>query len=117
MNDIRMRLDRELSTAVSDLQQLNAPLAAGTPPLGDQRFFAARFDGSPVAQGRQAGLAARERLLDRVSRLSAAIDRMSEGEYGLCEECGAPIPLARLNVMPEVATCAMCDDGGGRHGL
>ena len=116
MNDLslRTRLDKELKTAVSRLHQLgNAVGVAKLPPsIGDNGLFSNKLE-----ESRQVGSATRERLLERVSRLSAAVDRMIEGEYGLCEECGAPISLARLDVMPEVQTCISCDDGGGRHGL
>jgi DnaK suppressor protein len=114
MNDLRTRLDRELKTAVSRLQQLgNAVGVAKLPPsMGDNGLF-----NNKLEEARRAGSTTRQRLLDRVNHLSAAIDRVIEGEYGLCEDCGAPISLARLDVMPEVQTCVSCDDGGGRHGL
>jgi len=114
MNDIRVRLDQELKSAVSQLRQLHGPVAGGTLPTAvvDNGLFSNKLE-----KIRRGGFTMREQLLERVGRLSAALDRMSEGEYGLCEECGAPISLARLDVMPEVPTCVSCDDGGGRHGL
>jgi DnaK suppressor protein len=30
-----------------------------------------------------------------------ALAKMAAGTYGLCEECGVPIPLARLRAIPE----------------
>lgn len=114
MNDLRTRLDTELKTAVSRLQQLGnaVGVATLTPSVGNHGLF-----NNKLEEARRAGSTPRQRLLDRVSNLSAAIDRMIDGEYGLCEDCGAPISLARLDVMPEVQTCVSCDDGGGRHGL
>ena len=46
--------------------------------------------------------------LERVNRLSAALERMNEGEYGACVDCDEPISLARLSAMPEVQTCVRC---------
>jgi hypothetical protein len=63
-------------------------------------------------------LATRELLMERVNRLSAALDRMSEGAYGTCVECGDAISAARLRATPEVQTCVRCQDGierVGRH--
>ena len=34
-----------------------------------------------------------------------ALARMESGEYGLCEVCGKPIDLARLQAFPEATTC------------
>jgi len=42
--------------------------------------------------------------------LSAALDRLAEGEYGTCVECGEEISPARLRAMPEVQTCVRCQD-------
>jgi DnaK suppressor protein len=37
-----------------------------------------------------------------------ALQRMSEGTYGLCDRCHRPIPLGRLRQMPHVTRCASC---------
>ncbi|MEO7003379.1 MAG: TraR/DksA C4-type zinc finger protein [Ktedonobacterales bacterium] len=36
-----------------------------------------------------------------LSDVNAALARMDAGTYGACAECGRPIPLARLHVLPE----------------
>ena len=51
-------------------------------------------------------LAGRERLM--LHKLKKALVRMEEGEYGMCESCGAEITHKRLVVRP-VAT--LCIDG------
>jgi RNA polymerase-binding transcription factor DksA len=69
-------------------------------------------------ESREVGLATRELLMERVKRLSAALDRMSEGACGTCVECGDAISAARLRATPEVQTCVRCQDGierVGRH--
>jgi DnaK suppressor protein len=40
--------------------------------------------------------------------IEAALDRMDHGGYGACVECGAPIPLERLEILPAVALCMSC---------
>jgi RNA polymerase-binding transcription factor DksA len=50
-------------------------------------------------------------LLTRVNRLSAALDRLNEGDYGACVECAEPIAPARLDALPEVQTCVRCQVG------
>jgi len=44
------------------------------------------------------------------SRLSAALDRLNDGEYGVCVECTEEISPARLHAVPEVQTCVRCQD-------
>jgi RNA polymerase-binding transcription factor DksA len=40
--------------------------------------------------------------------VSAALERLASGEYGLCTRCGEPIPYGRLLVMPEATHCLGC---------
>lgn len=42
--------------------------------------------------------------------IDAALQRMEEGVYGLCTDCGVEIPMARLQVAPEAARCIACQD-------
>ena len=37
-----------------------------------------------------------------------ALQRLGEGDYGYCEQCGESIPLARLQVQPEANCCVSC---------
>lgn len=39
-----------------------------------------------------------------------ALERMDEGEYGCCEDCGDDINLARLEVVPYATRCMKCAD-------
>lgn len=54
-------------------------------------------------------------LLDRVAADLADVDRalgrLSEGSYGRCEACGAPIGDARLAALPAARSCADHGDG------
>lgn len=38
----------------------------------------------------------------------AALHRMNTGRYGRCTECAEPIPLERLEVLPQVGQCLVC---------
>ena len=40
--------------------------------------------------------------------IEAAIERIDEGTFGICEECGANIPKARLNAIPFAPLCVKC---------
>jgi DnaK suppressor protein len=37
-----------------------------------------------------------------------ALERLREGEYGRCEECGDVIPTARLTALPYATLCIKC---------
>ena len=45
---------------------------------------------------------------DVLDQIEAALERIEEGNYGRCEECGRKIVQARLEAMPYVALCIRC---------
>jgi DnaK suppressor protein len=47
---------------------------------------------------------------ETLSRIDAALDRLNEGRYGRCAECGADIPAARLRALPFAVRCLECED-------
>ena len=40
--------------------------------------------------------------------IRAAIERIDDGSYGLCDSCGKEIGEARLKVVPEATRCVNC---------
>jgi len=100
--NIKKRLEQDLKVAVSRLKQIGGAVAVDE--------FADEVDEIQANESREIGFATRELLVARVNRLSAALDRLSEGEYGTCVECSEEISPARLRAMPEVQTCVRCQD-------
>jgi DnaK suppressor protein len=45
---------------------------------------------------------------DALEQIEAALERIEENSFGLCEECGAKIPKARLNAIPYTPFCVKC---------
>jgi DnaK suppressor protein len=45
-----------------------------------------------------------------VAEAARALQRMSEGTYGVCERCRADIDLSRLTGRPEIPLCGFCAD-------
>jgi len=42
--------------------------------------------------------------------IDTALKRIATGEYGLCTDCGAEIPTARLHANPAAMRCVGCQD-------
>ena len=116
MDAIRKRLEQELLNATARLRQMGvADSLEELRPIAETGF-ADEVDGIQVNEWREIGFATRELLVERVNRLSNALDRLDEGEYGTCVECGEAIAPARLRVMPEVETCVRCQENLERYG-
>src|SRR3982751_5808125 len=96
--DIRMRLEQELRTAAGRLRHMagTAALEELLGPSGEHWSYADEVDEIQANERREIGFATRELLVDRVNRITAALERLDEGEYGVCVECGENIAPARL---------------------
>ena len=44
----------------------------------------------------------------RLQEVDESLDRIESGTYGICEECGEPIGLKRLEVRPVAKYCVPC---------
>jgi DnaK suppressor protein len=40
--------------------------------------------------------------------IEAALERIEDGNFGQCEQCGVKIPRSRLNAIPYAALCVNC---------
>ncbi|HEY4759258.1 MAG TPA: TraR/DksA family transcriptional regulator [Thermoguttaceae bacterium] len=43
-----------------------------------------------------------------LEQIESSLERIEEGTYGQCEECGVKIPKARLNAIPYATLCIRC---------
>ena len=59
----------------------------------------------------ETGRRRRQRLL----QIDAALQRIEDGEFGFCRECGEAIATARLAVDPVVTLCIACAESSERH--
>jgi DnaK suppressor protein len=69
---------------------------------------------SPTQHGLEQAAETLERELDdtvvqqadeEIKEVEAALNRLSQGTFGVCEVCGKPIPDARLEVSPAARYC------------
>ena len=66
------------------------------------------FDAAQTVEYQEFGALSISRLARRASELRSALERLREGNYGLCEDCGNPIPAPRLVAVPTATTCFPC---------
>jgi RNA polymerase-binding protein DksA len=43
-----------------------------------------------------------------LAKIQTSLERIEDGTYGACEECGAKIPKTRLNAIPYANLCIKC---------
>ncbi|HEX6548863.1 MAG TPA: TraR/DksA family transcriptional regulator [Candidatus Dormibacteraeota bacterium] len=47
-------------------------------------------------------------LSENREQVERALERLADGHYGVCEDCGAEIPTERLRFRPEATRCVDC---------
>lgn len=65
-------------------------------------------DRATVESGRSFELRIRDRERRLLGKVEEALQRIEDGEYGLCEECGVEIGLKRLEARPVTTLCIDC---------
>jgi RNA polymerase-binding protein DksA len=113
----RERLSREREQAAARLRDLGITLDVdeAAPRAGSDTGLD-EGDRAQASEREDMSLATRQRLADRINRLTAALARIDAGTYGLCQECARPIEQARLKAMPEAETCLACQERREREG-
>lgn len=51
----------------------------------------------------------------QIKEIEDALERVKLGEYGECEDCGDPIPEARLKLFPAARLCVRCQEEADRQ--
>ena len=100
-SDLKAQLEAERADLIAQLAELGVGDRAGDALTYDANFA----DSSQVTaeKGETEALAAT--LMETLQGVDAALARMDQGTYGLCERCQAPIAPARLEAMPSATRC------------
>ena len=65
-------------------------------------------EGATLAFERQHVAALLEAAREQVATVDAALRRLDEGRYGVCDRCGRPIGDDRLAARPAATACIQC---------
>jgi DnaK suppressor protein len=63
----------------------------------------------------QRDLALRDRAIQQLELVEAALVRIEAGTFGTCANCGKPIATERLEALPWAAWCIDCQRTAGRR--
>jgi DnaK suppressor protein len=92
-----LRLRAQLAGECAELQrETTAPAEQGGMDAADR---------AGERNEREAAGAELDAEADLLGEVDAALQRLRDGTYGLCEETGEPIPVARLNTLPWTRYC------------
>lgn len=101
----RTRLEAQLAELEGRLERIAADLAE--PLAADSSEQAVETEDDAALEG-QAALITRE-----LASIRRALERIEEGTYGECVQCGGEIAEGRLEARPEAAMCIACASRNG----
>ena len=116
MDEARARLEAERERTLAHLASLNhdydGVVAASRDSNADDEHDP---EGATIAFERsQIGALVRQ-ARQRLDEIDAAVGRVDDGTYGICEQCGRPIGEPRLEARPTAATCIDCATKASRR--
>lgn len=107
MQRLRKEVETERENVLAELEQLGAdPYSEKVQRIAgiDDNFA----DSAAATAERSETLAFIENARERLAAADAALAHMDAGDYGTCVDCGAEIPVARLEARPMSIRCVDC---------
>jgi DnaK suppressor protein len=76
----------------------------------DDETFPDPNDRASLESDRNFTLRIRDRERKLISKIEKAIERIEDGSFGICEECGCEISARRLEARPVTTLCIECKE-------
>ncbi len=94
---IQMRLQK----ITGDVQHKNEPLSADFAEQAVER------------ENEEVLTALDDSIRDEMEQIQTTLQRLQNGEYGICAACEKKIPLKRLSALPHANLCVKCAEKAG----
>jgi len=105
--ELRAHLENDKKRLLDELEQLRV---ASQP--GDERRegspFGKREEEATESLELERRLALEKQMKDQLADVESALAKFDKDTYGLCESCGKPIEVARLEALPRAKLCLDC---------
>ena len=100
-------LDTRQEELTSLIDLLRGDEANGTPAISRDDFEGLVAAAQDVTD-RETRAQLRQLVERRLTELDTARQRLRQGQYGYCQECGTKIPAKRLEALPQATRCVPC---------
>lgn len=101
MNDPRTALKDKLEEIDEQMAEMEKkPVDQGSISFGKRIG-----EGTSMAVDRLAQVAVHDQLQVTRADVTRALEKLDQGSYGSCDECGEPIPAGRLEALPWAVLC------------
>jgi len=107
IKDMLVKMREELVQEIG--RRSKATTEVGAQDIGDI------LDSVSEERTRELDMILTDREKRKLHQIDDALDRIEDGIYGQCDECGVKIPRARLKVLPFAKFCVECQEKNERE--
>jgi RNA polymerase-binding transcription factor DksA len=100
---IKLRLDKEHKRLSEQLEQIRANRSSEDRREGSP--FGKREEEASETADLENMMAQEQRIIDQLADIETALKKFELGTFGICEKCGKPIEIARLEAIPTARLC------------
>lgn len=104
---LRARLESDQKRLLGELEQLKAT-AQSTEERREGSPFGKREEEATESLELERRLALERQIRDQLADVAVALEKFEKETFGLCENCGKPIDIARLEALPQAKLCLEC---------
>jgi len=90
------------------LQELRSEAGKTVEDMDDDENFPDPTDRASMESNRNSMLRIRDRERKLIFKIQEALQRLDDGAYGICEQCGEEIGIERLKARPVTTLCIGC---------
>jgi RNA polymerase-binding transcription factor DksA len=105
LNRVKKSLEERLALLESRVKEVEEDLRHGD--VKDFEEYATEAEGDEVLEGLEGS------ALQEIIQIRGALERIAEGTYGECVNCGEPVGDKRLEAIPHAPQCIKCASGKG----
>ncbi len=98
--DIARTLEHRLAELSKEVAEIDQELRSALP--ADWEEQATQLEGQDALEGIE------KQKLKEIQQIRAALQRIADGQYGICAKCGDDIDPKRLKALPTAIFCVSC---------
>ena len=93
---------------IAEIEQQLVLSAESSKPVELDQALAGRVSRIDAIQQQKIAEASLQRAERKLQSLRRALVHTETEDFGICTDCGNPIPVARIKIKPESTTCVAC---------
>ena len=101
-------LDRFRKMLTKQLSELEEKVGEAKHLDSSEEVFPDPTDRASAESDRNFDIRVRDRERKLIIKIKDALERIEDGEFGICEDCGEPIGIKRLEARPVTTLCIDC---------